>query len=346
MTDQPTSKELARRTGTYGQATLGERQQYAQALAAAGELLPKTFWTNNGNPRPDGKGGIIQPQPSPGKVLMMTETAAMLGIHPMAGLTQIHIIEGKPTLSAALWTALVREAGHRLRVVVDGEGESLKAIATLVRKDDPDFEFRVEWGIAEMRQAGLANKDNWKKYTRSMLKSRAITEVIREGAPEVGMGAAYTPEELNPNLRVNEAGEPVELQQIPEPSQVGTPTAEPATQAEAPIQGTPPVLGEGSFDWSKAIRDASSRDEVLELFGRAKSGGLLASTIKVGRKSRPLGDVLVEVGKAFAEAEKAEAQRAEDAEAEAIEAELEDEAGDTPAVLDEDIQDAEVESDG
>lgn len=344
MTDQPTSKELARRTGTYDQATLGERQQYAAALAAAGELLPKNFWTNNGNPRPDGKGGIIQSQPSPGKVLLMTETAAMLGIHPMAGLTQIHIIEGKPTLSAALWTALVREAGHRLRVVVEGEGESLKAIATLVRKDDPDFEFRVEWGVPEMRQAGLANKDNWKKYTRSMLKSRAITEVIREGAPEVGMGAAYTPEELNPNLRVNEAGELVELQQIPEPSQVGTPTAEPATQAEAPVQGTPPALDE-EF-WGKAIRDASSRDEVLELFGRAKSDGLLASKIKVGRKSRPLGDVLVEVGKSFAEAEKAEAQRAEAAEAEAIEAEIEGEVDDTPAVLDGDIEDAEIESDG
>lgn len=338
--EQPTAKELARRTGTYGQATLSERQQYAAALAAAGDLLPKNFWDN---PKPDGKGGMIPARPNPGKVLLMTETAAMLGIHPMAGLTQIHIIEGKPTLSAALWAALVREAGHRLRVRVEGEGEGLKAIATLVRKDDPDFEFRVEWGTHEMVQAGLEKKDNWRKYRRSMMKSRAITEVIREGAPEVGMGAAYTPEELNPDLRVNEQGEPVELQQVPTnapPSQPGAPPA----KTEAPIKDEPKEVDD-SFDWAKAIRVAETSEQVRALYQKAKQDGLLASEIKVGRKKRALGEVIIEVGKALSEAEEAERQRAE---AEAVEGELIDEAhdGDAPAVLEE-VEDAEeVEGDG
>lgn len=341
-TEQPTSKELARRTGTYGAATLNERQQYAAALAAAGELLPKNLWSSA---RP-GPNGMVPAQPSPGKVLMMTETAAMLGIHPMAGLTQIHIIEGKPTLSAALWAALVREAGHRLRVWVDGEGEDLKAIATLVRSDDPDFEYRVEWGYPEMRAAGLENKDNWKKYRRMMMKSRAITEIIREAAPEVGMGAAYTPEELNPNLQVNEMGEPIELQQVPPtptPSQPGTvPAAKPA---EAPIRDVAPEVDE-SFDYGAAIRDAKSRQEVLDLYNRAKSEGVLSAEIKVGRKKRLLGEVIVEVGKALAEAEEAEAKRAEEAEAEAIEAELEEEVEGPAAVLDSEIVDAEIEGEG
>ena len=118
MTDM--SKELARRTGAYGQATLSDRQQYALALARSGDLLPKTFWDNA---KPNPAGGMIPAAPNPGKVLYMTETAAMLGIHPMAGLTSIHIIEGKPSLSAGLWASLAREAGHRLRIWTEGEGE-------------------------------------------------------------------------------------------------------------------------------------------------------------------------------------------------------------------------------
>ena len=42
MTDM--SKELARRTGSYGQATLSDRQQYALALARSGDLLPRNYW--------------------------------------------------------------------------------------------------------------------------------------------------------------------------------------------------------------------------------------------------------------------------------------------------------------
>lgn len=304
------SNELARRTGAYGDASLSERQQYALALARSADLLPRSFWDN---PKAGPDGSLIPAQPNPGKVLYMAETAAMLGIHPMAGLTSIHIIEGKPTLSAGLWASLAREAGHRLRVWTEGEGDSLKAIATLIRKDDPDFEFRVEWGIPEMNAAGLANKDNWKKYRRSMLKSRAITEVVREGAPEVGMGAAYTAEELNPNIVVNEQGDPIDLQQVPSHSETTqpdtmTPPVSPTVPAEprkeAPIPEDPKPE-EPAFDYGAAIASLASREEALALHNRARSEGVLETEIKQGRRKRKIGELIVEVGKALAEAERA-----------------------------------------
>ncbi len=312
------SNELARRTGTYGSAPLTDRQAYALALARSGDLLPRNFWDGA---KADSNGRIIPAAPNPGKVLYMTETAAMLGIHPMAGLTSIHIIEGKPTLSASLWASLVREAGHRLRVWTEGEGDNLKAITTLVRKDDPDFEFRVEWSVADARTAGLLTKDNWKKYLRSMLKSRAITEVVREGAPEVGMGAAYTPEELNPNLIVNEQGDPVDLQQVPSHGETPIPDAhytsggdgtEPRPRQrtdppkETPIPDEPkpePAEGEPEFDWGAAIANLLSRDEALALHAKARQEGKLEETIKQGRRKRQIGEMIVEVGKALAEAE-------------------------------------------
>lgn len=326
---EPTSKELARRTGTYGQATLSERQQYAQALANAGELLPKNFWSS-ATKGPDGQ--IIPPAPSPGKVLMMTETAAMLGIHPMAGLTQIHIIEGKPTLSAALWGALVREAGHRLRVWTEGSGDSLKAIATLVRADDPDFEYRVEWGMAEMRDAGLSNKDNWKKYRRSMMKSRAITEVIREGAPEVGMGAAYTPEEINPNLQVNEQGDPVELQVVPQVGQE-QPRAE---RVATPIKDdVPPEAPDDGIDYVHELENVSSSAEASDLYQSARKRGDLTRPVTVGDTTQELGQFIIQIGKALAAAEMDASTR---------DAEPSDQPHDdgSPAVLDEDVIESEI----
>lgn len=321
MTDQP-GKDLAR-VGTYGRSSLTEKQQYAVALSQAGELVPRNFWTKPQNV----DGVMVPPRPNPGAILYMLETAAMVGVNPMVGLTNIHIIEGKPSLSANLQAALVREAGHRLRIWVEGD----KAICEIVRSDDPDFTFRVEWGDAEMNAAGLANKDNWKKYRRSMKKARATTECIREACPEVLMGATYSPDELG--AVTDEMGEPINLEQVPDarqtpPSQPGTPKPQAPIvdpqpeQAEQPSEeavaatdeSTGEVPAEKPFDWYTAGEEAKTSEEVRALYRRAKAEGVLNLEIKKGRKpKRVLGAWLVEIGKALDEAE--QAQDAAEAEA-------------------------------
>ncbi len=373
MTDTTPGNDVARRTGSYATSTLTERQQFAQALAGAAELLPQNYWTKPKN----GPNGLIPSVPSPHKVLFMLETAAMLGIPPMAGLTSIHIIEGKPTLSASLWAALAREAGHRLRVWVEGEGVTLRAIAELVRKDDPDFTFRVVWSHEDAQKANLLGKDNWKKYERSMLKSRAITEVVREGAPEVGMGAAYSPEELRPDMAVSADGSPVELQQVPEAhyTSAGDGTEPPRQQRQAPRQApivdpdmqtpqptqaeaptTPerpaPTAAADSADpqtgeidpkqwWIEQIVAAETAEQVRVLYKSAGTSGLLALPIRIGNTEKPLGEMLIEVGSALAEKEERAAAEGEEP---AVEATVDDDDTDTgPAVLaDPNVQDAEV----
>jgi len=288
-----TGKELAR-VGTYGRSTLSERQQYAQALAAAGDLVPKTFWSK---PTPNPQGGMLAPRPNPGAILYMLETASMLGVNPMVGLTNIHIIEGKPSLSANLQAALVREAGHTLRVWVEGEGDSLRAVATLNRSDDPDFTFKVTWTHADAHKAGLLGKDNWRKYERSMLKARAITEVIREGAPEVMMGATYSPDELG--AVTDEQGEPIELTHVRE-ADMGGGIAE---ETEAPIADTAKAIDVEW--WAQQIGNVASRDDALALYRKGQKDAILDAHIEVGSFSGELGQVLIEVGKALAQAEAA-----------------------------------------
>ena len=161
-------------------AALPAKVQYAKALADSG-LLPKQY------------------QNWPANVLWAMEYGEMLGLSPMAAITGVHVIEGKPSASAGLISALVRRAGHKLRVT----GDSKKATCQIVRADDPDFTFEVTWTLKRnsddnpsAEEAGLLNKSTWKNYPAAMLKSRAITQCARDACEEALFGLHYTPEEL------------------------------------------------------------------------------------------------------------------------------------------------------
>ncbi|WP_431928659.1 hypothetical protein [Nonomuraea jabiensis] len=157
-----------------------DRLKYAHELANAG-LLPDSF------------------RKQPANVLYAIEYGIALRVDPVVAITEIHVIKGKPCPSSAFMSALVRRAGHKLRVRIerDDDGNPLKAVATLIRADDPDYEFVSEWSVARAQRAGLFKQnDNYAKYTEQMLKARAQGEVCRDGAKEALLGLSYLPEEL------------------------------------------------------------------------------------------------------------------------------------------------------
>ena len=165
---------------------LDQKIMYARYLAKS-DLLPVAY------------------RGKPENVLLAIEAGDALGVRPLTAINMIHVIQGKPTISAGLMAALVRQAGHRLRVVVGtreagqpGQGSKAEpcAIAKLWRSDDPEFAFESVWTLQRARDAQLTAKDSWKHYPQAMLKARAISEVCRDACPEVLAGIAYTPEEL------------------------------------------------------------------------------------------------------------------------------------------------------
>ncbi|WP_104137296.1 hypothetical protein [Cryobacterium sp. Y62] len=200
----------------YRNESLEARMGYARTMASAGDLIPKGLWSSPG-------GGVL-PAPSPGKVLLVMETGAMLGIHPVAALSGVNIIEGKPSISPALMSALVRGAGHTLRVVTDGtvEGGDFTATATLTRSDDLEFTYKSTWTPHRAMRAELCTYTKvggvwkvsatgkgggvkpWQAYTENMCKWRAVGEVCGEGAQDVIMGM-HTPDEIGG--LVTDAGE-------------------------------------------------------------------------------------------------------------------------------------------
>jgi hypothetical protein len=149
--------------------------------------------------------GLLKPQyrKQPANVLWAIEYGRMIGLSPMAAITGVHVIEGTPSASAALMSALVRRAGHKLRV----RGDATSATCRIIRSDDPDFVFEATFTIEEARAAGLAKKAVWQSYPASMLKARAISQCCRDACEEVLFGLHYVPEELG--AEVDEEGIPV-----------------------------------------------------------------------------------------------------------------------------------------
>ncbi|GAB2918261.1 hypothetical protein ACFMQL_20275 [Nonomuraea fastidiosa] len=165
-----------------------DRLRYAEELANSG-LLPDSF------------------RKQPANMFWAVEFGISVGIDPIVAATEVHVIKGKVAPSSALMSALVRKAGHRLRVWVerDETGNPIKAVATIVRHDDPEFEFRSEWTVARAQRSGLLRQnENYGKFTEQMLKARAIGEVARDACKEALLGMGYLPEELG--AVVNEDG--------------------------------------------------------------------------------------------------------------------------------------------
>lgn len=233
----------------------------------------------------------------PANVLYAMEYGRTLGITPIAAITGIHVIEGKPSASAALISGLVRQAGHKLRVT----GNGLSATAQIIRADDPDFTYEVTWelrknpnGNPSAEDASLLNKDVWKKYPAAMLKARAISQVARDACEEVLFGLHYTPEELN--ARVDADGLPLdaEVQQLHRVQPANNDQwATPAPQAP----GVKPPEQQTADD----AATFTNPDAIRELYRKAQEAGLLTATVQTASGAMELGAYLVARGHELAQ---------------------------------------------
>lgn len=136
-----------------------------------------------------------------------------IGVPPMQAISQIHIVDGKPTPAAELLTAKVRQAGHRM-YAADGEWDDTKCrvIGERVSNGEVVETMSFTYTIDMAKRAGLTSKDNWKKYPEAMLFWRAAAQLARVFFSDVLIGF-YTPEELSDGewtLEPEEVSEPDE----------------------------------------------------------------------------------------------------------------------------------------
>ena len=146
----------------------------------------------------------------PADIVWAMDIGDALGVPYTQVMQSMVVARGKMTMSADLMGAVVRRAGHKLRLREDGDSVT----ATLIRADDSDYEFTVTWDKAKAQAAGLwGSRGPWQQYPRQMLRARAITEVCRQGASDALAGTVYTPEELEPTPTQNTPQKPAQQPQ-------------------------------------------------------------------------------------------------------------------------------------
>lgn len=136
----------------------------------------------------------------PSDVLAMLLYGQELGLGPMQSIQTIYVVEGRPSMSAQLWRALVRRAGHKVRIVERIHNKA--CTVEIVRSDDPDHPHQETFTLDDAVQTGKVqivdgkprarSKDGkplpWELFTDDLLAARATARGCRFACPEVALG--------------------------------------------------------------------------------------------------------------------------------------------------------------
>lgn len=126
-------------------------------------------------------------------VMMIMLSARELGIPPMQALNGgINIINGKAEISARMMSALIRKAGHQIKIKAISED-----YCTLVgkRADTGETE-ESSFSVSEAQKAGLVKAGGgWVKWPKDMCFARALTRLARELFSDV-IGIGYVEGEI------------------------------------------------------------------------------------------------------------------------------------------------------
>lgn len=107
-----------------------------------------------------------------------------LGLAPMASLRGLHVVKGKPILSADTMVALVLGSGLA-EYFTCIEEDANHVIYETKRRGSPAQ--KCTWSMEDAKRAGL-DGDNWRKYPRAMLKARCKAMLARDVFPDVLAG--------------------------------------------------------------------------------------------------------------------------------------------------------------
>ena len=133
---------------------------------------------------------------SEAQAIVKVMAGSELGLPPFSSMAGIHVIQGKPVLGANVIATLVKnDPRYDYKIITDIEDQNTEMY--LQWSEDGKPVGVAGFTIQEAKDAGLAGKDNWKKYTSDMLFARAISRGARRFAPGIfGGSPVYTPDEM------------------------------------------------------------------------------------------------------------------------------------------------------
>ena len=111
-------------------------------------------------------------------------------IHPMKALMAYDIINGQPALKASEALARFMDCGGKIKWI---KSDETSAKAEFTHPSSGTFEY--EYTVKDATDAGLINKDNWKKNLKAMLRARCTSAGIRMSYPRC-LNNMYTADEV------------------------------------------------------------------------------------------------------------------------------------------------------
>ena len=118
------------------------------------------------------------------------------GLSPVAALSQINVISGKPTLSAGAQAALVKRGGKYTWRVSRIDDEVCELIFMQSSEDGWMELGPASFSFKEAQSAGLAKGHGWRNYRQDMLFARALSRGCRRYAADQFGGTVYAEGEI------------------------------------------------------------------------------------------------------------------------------------------------------
>lgn len=194
---------------------------------------------------------------TPEAAFAIIATGRELGLTAMQSLRSIHVIEGKPTLSADLILALVKSRRDVCAWFMLVESTDQVAHYRTQRIGEPE-PTNMSFTIDDAQRAGVTGKDNWRKYPAAMLRARCIAALSRAVYPDLTLGI-YESDELEPAPPV----------QVPEGQRY---TAQPAPIAKVPLDA---VLFEALANRADQAETPAALNDVAKDAGKAHKSGAI-----------------------------------------------------------------------
>lgn len=148
--------------------------------------------------------GFFQDSKQASQAIVKVLAGHELGFGPFASMTGIHIIQGKPAIGANLIAGAIKASGkYDYRIIILDDSHCEIEFYQIVN-GKPVSVGKSAFSLEDAKKAGLTNKDNWAKFPRNMVFSRAISNGSRWYCPDVFSGApVYTPEELGADTDID-----------------------------------------------------------------------------------------------------------------------------------------------
>lgn len=134
-----------------------------------------------------------------------------LGIGPVASLRSIEIVRGNLSIRSHLMAAMIkRSSRYNYRVTTSTDD---KCIIEFLEHGDACG--TSEFTLDDAKRAGIATGDSWKKYPKTMLYNRAMSQGARMYCPDIFLGGVFYENEIieaDATLTSNEP-EPMPIEQ-------------------------------------------------------------------------------------------------------------------------------------